>query len=355
MKIGILGYPKVGKTCLWNLLTVSKRVEEHKGTKEIRIGSAKIEDKRLDNLSSLYPEKNKVSFHIDYGDLTGFSFGEVKNTVYLENFREFDALIFVIRAFSSPSVPYFRQEINPQKEIYEIEEELRLVDMIAIESSTERIEKELKKVKDINRERELKILHKLKIALDEDYPLRNVTLDGEEEKIIKGFGFFSRKPIIYAINLDEKNISELYDSLKYFEKQDNAVAINFCGKIEEEIMELEEDLRLSFMEEWGLKEFTSRKIIKASLEVLHIISFFTIGKDEVRLWPLRKGMTVNKAAGVIHSDLEKGFIKAEIIPYEELLNHGSIQNAKNKGAVRLEGKDCIVKDGDVIYIRFSHS
>lgn len=356
MNFTLFGYPKTGKTTLFNLLTGAKiAVSSYEsGKKEPILRTCAIPDSRLEKIWDLYPEKNKVQATIDYTDLGGISLGEVKNSAYLSYLRNADGLTHVVRGFSDSQIPHPRGKINPEDDIRSMEEEMILADLVLIESRLETLEKELKRKRSPEGEKEKELLEHLHSSLEEGKGIRETPLTPLEENLIRSFTFLSQKPLLHMINVDEKDIPLIENPEQFSPFQKEGIKIlAFCGKIESEILELEEEEKAAFLAEYGLKELSVSKFLKASYALLRIITFFTIGKDEVKAWTIKENTQASQAAGTIHSDMEKGFIRAEVISWEKLLESGSFQSAKEKGAIRLEGKDYIVQDGDVIYFRFS--
>ncbi len=356
MNFALFGYPKTGKTTLFNLLTGAKiDVKSYEdGKKEINRRTCPVPDARFEKIWDLYTEKAKITAAIDFIDLGGISFGDVKNSAYLNYLRNADGLTHVVRGFTETQIPHPKGKINPEDDILSMEEELILSDLTSIESRLDKLHKELIRSKTPEGEQEKELLERLRSHLEEGRSIREISLSPTEEKFIRSFAFLSQKPILHMINVGEKDIpliekpAEIYQS----DKKDTAV-LAFCGRIETEILELEEEEKEVFRSEYGLGELTAPKFLKTSYDVLRVITFFTIGKEEVKAWTVRKNTPALKAAGSIHSDIEKGFIRAEVIFWEELLQYGSFQAAKEKAAVRLEGKDYLVQDGDVIYFRFA--
>ena len=357
MNFTLFGYPKAGKTTLFNILTGARAevTAYEDGRREPNERMCPLPDARLDGLGRLYPEKNKVAASLDFIDLAGISYGEVKTSVFLNALRKADGLIHVVRGFHDAQIPHAKPAIAPKDDIRTMEEELLLADLISIEARLERLEKDLKKAKNPEGEKERDILARLHQHLGDGRPLREFALTEPEEKQLKAFAFLSQKPILHVINADESDIGRLHDLERdHAPGRKGAAVLAFCGKIEREILEIEneEDKRV-FQAEYGLSEPPPGRFFPAALGLMETIFFYTVGKDEVRAWPIRRHSTALKAAGAIHSDIEKGFIRAEVIPYEVLLPLGSLHTAKEKGAIRLEGKEYIVRDGDVIYFRFA--
>jgi len=354
MNFTLFGYPKTGKTTLFNLLTGAKiEVKSYdQGKKEPNARTCPVPDKRLDALSQLYPEKEKIPAQIDYIDLAGVSYGEIKNESYLDYLRKADGLTHVVREFRNIQVPHHGEKIDALADIKSIEEEIILADLISVENRLERLDQELKRSKSPEGEREKEILESIKNNLENGVPVRHLNLKPAEEKLIRNFAFLSQKSLIHMINLDENDVSlietpeEIYSPDKM-----NTGVLAFCGIIESEILELEGGDRKDFMKEYGLKELSVSRFLRASYNLLDVITFFTIGDKEVKSWTLKKNSTALTAAGKIHSDIEKGFIRAEVISWDKLLEQGSFQEARKSGNIRLEGKEYLVQDGDVIYFR----
>jgi GTP-binding protein YchF len=356
MNFTIFGYPKSGKTTLFNLLTGAKiEVQAYEtGKKEPHLRTCPVPDARLDKISQLYPDKEKKPATVDYIDLAGISYGDVKNESYLNDLRKGDGLAHVVRAFGDESIPHPKGKIDAVDDIRTMEEEIILADLLSVESGMEKRKKELKGRKDLDGERELEWLTSLHSNLEEGKAIRELSLSPTEEKFFRSFAFLSQKPLFHVINVDEKHIPLIETPEKIFSPDQKGTAtIAFCGKIEMEILELDDEEKDLFLEEYGLKELSAARFLSASYNLLDVITFFSIGKEEVKAWTIPKGTHAVHAAGIIHSDIEKGFIRAEVIGWKELCEYGSFHNAKEKAAIRLEGKDYSVQDGDVIYFRFA--
>ncbi len=356
MNFTLFGYPKSGKTTLFNLLTGAKIDTSafDSGKKEPNLRTCPVPDSRLDRLWSLYPDKKKYPTSIDYIDLAGISYAEVKNETYLNHLRKADGLTHVVRGFTDERIPAARGKIDPREDILSMEEELILTDLVSIESRLEKLEKDLIKAKNPEGEKEKELLLRLRSHLEKGEGLREIELSEAENKLIRSFAFLSQKPLLHMVNVDENETGSIEQPEIFYPAQKKKTAIQaFCGKIEVEILELEEEEKDIFLKEYGLKELSGIKFLKASYDLLEAITFFTIGKKEVRAWTIKEGTSALHAAGIIHTDMEKGFIRAEVISFDRLVEHTSLQAAKEIGSVRLEGKDYIVQDGDIIYFRFS--
>jgi len=347
MILTIFGYPKTGKTTLFNLLTGQKeKVDKFSSSKEeLHKAVVSVPDERLEKLNEFYNTKIKHA-QIEYLDTGSLSFGEVKTSTFLDILRRSDGLVHVVRGFKDPEIVHPAGSVDPERDISSMEDELIISDIIMIEKRLEKIEKDLKRNKSKELETEKRILLKINEILEKNLPIREKELSEEEELFIRGFQFLSQKPIIHLVNLSEGDIP-LRESKK------NQIILSFYGKIEEEIMDLEEEERKVFLDEYGIKESIRDKFIKESYSLMNLISFFTVGEDEVRAWTIKRGSTAYEAAGKIHTDLQKGFIRAEVIYWEDFVRVGGFKKAKEQALLRLEGKDYIVKDGDIVHIRFN--
>jgi hypothetical protein len=362
VNITLFGYPKTGKTTLFNLLAGS-HVEVHAyddGKREPNVRTVPVPDPRLDRIAAAYPGKKKIAAAMDLTDLVGISFGEVKASLFLGHLRKADGLVHVVRGFADPDIPPARGRIDPVADIRSMEEELVLADLVLADGRLERLERDLKKMKDPEGEKERELLLRLRPALESGRGLRDLPLAAAEEKLIRSFAFLSLKPLVHFVNIDEKDIP----SVRRPEALFPALAapapsgpgrriMAFCGRIESDIAELEPGDREAFMAEYGLAGLSAPLFAAGAAAFLDRLSFFTVGKDEVRAWTVKKGASALEAAGAIHTDIARGFVRAEVVAAGELLRHGTLQQAKEAGAIRLEGKDYIVEDGDVIYFRFA--
>jgi GTP-binding protein YchF len=353
----LFGYPKAGKTTLFNILTGARAevTSYEEGKREPNEKIRLLPDARLDALARIYPERRKVAAAIDFVDLAGISYGEVKSSVFLNALRKADGLIHVARGFHDDLIPHARPSVSPRDDIRAMEEELLIADLGSIEARLEKLDKDLKKAKSAEGEKEREVLARLRAFLEDGKPLRAFPFHEAEEKLVRSFAFLSQKPVLHMINADESDAGRLaaVEAEAALARPGDSV-LAFCGKIEREIQEIEsEEEKRIFLAEFGLSEPTPGRFFPAALALMETIFFYTIGKDEVRAWPLKRHSTALRAAGAIHSDIEKGFIRAEVVPFDVLLGHGSLHEAKDKGAIRLEGKDYVVQDGDIIYFRFT--
>lgn len=356
MNVTLFGYPKTGKTTLFNLLAgahVEVRAYDD-GKREPNVRTVPLPDPRLDRIAAAHPDKKKVAASMDLTDLVGISLGEVKASLFLGHLRKADGLVHVARGFADPDVPPARGRVDPVADIRGMEEELVLADLVLADGRLERLEKDLKKMQDPEGEKEREILLRLRPLLESGRGLRDLALAPAEEKLIRSFALLTLKPLLHFINIDEKDLAHIREPEALFPGLGAARRVMaFCGRIESDIAELEAGDRPAFMAEYGLAELSAPLFAAQAAAFLDRVSFITVGKDEVRAWTVKKGSTALEAAGAIHSDIAKGFIRAEVVPAEDLHRHGTLAHAKEAGAIRLEGKDYIVRDGDVVYFRFA--
>jgi ribosome-binding ATPase len=360
MKTGIIGLPQVGKTSLFKILTKAKLEDRgYSNPREAHLGVAKVPDDRLDRLSALYQPKKTVHATVEYADVAAIGQEALKETAFLAALRNVDALIHVLRAFEDDAIPHVGP-IDPLRDIKNVEFDLMVSDLTQIDKRLERLEKDLKKMRSAELEKEDALLRRSKEALEAEKPLRELDMSPEEKKLIRGFQFLSQKPILYAVNLPESTSlgADLESAVSKYNLEEvasrpNAGVTAFCGKVEAELAEMDDDEAAEFLASYGLKESGLLRLIRKSYELLGLISFFTVGEDECRAWTVAVNSRAQDAAGAIHSDLEKHFIRAETIHWDTLLTAGSEAAAKAQGTLRLEGKDYLVQDGDVLHIRHS--
>lgn len=358
MKTGIIGLPQVGKTSLFKILTKA-RLETGSYSREAHVGVAKVPDERLDKLAALYKPKKTVHASVEYVDVAAIGKEALKETAYAASLREVDALAHVVRAFDDPAIPHVGT-IDPVRDAKNVEFDLIVSDLGQVEKRLERLEKDLKKMKTADLEKEFDLLKRAKAHLEAEKPLRELEMNAEDKKRVRGFMFLSEKPILYVLNISESgNLgADLVQATKRFgfeglTAHPHAGATAICGKVEAELAEMSDAESAEFLASYGLSESGLTRLIRKTYELLGLISFFTVGEDECRAWTVERGIRAQGAAGAIHSDLEKHFIRAETIHWDTLLEAGSEANAKAKGQMRLEGKDYLVKDGDVMHIRHS--
>ena len=354
MQTGIIGLPQVGKTTLFRILT--KAHVDLKGGQTAHVGVAKVPETRLGELAKLYSPKKITYATVQYVDLPGVQKERMRES--LATLRDVDTIAHVIRVFDDPSVPHSEGSIDPLRDATNLDLELIFSDHDQISKRLERLEKDLKKKKDPLLEHEKAVLEKCKAHQEAERPLRELELTAEERKPIGGFLFLSQRPMLYVLNLGDDEAAEMHKAierhkLSALEGRPNTAVVAVCGRLEAELAEMEEKEAAELLASYGLKEPGLNRLIRATYDLMGLIPFFTAGEPEVRAWTIRKGSSAVKAAGEIHSDIERGFIRAEVVRCEDLLAAGSIALAKEKAQVRLEGKDYIVQEGDVILFRHS--
>jgi ribosome-binding ATPase len=356
MRTGIIGLPLVGKTSLFRILTRAK-VEAHGAPAQTHVGMARVPDARVAKLAEVFKPKKITYAAIEYVDVGGLQKDREKNSASLVPLREADALANVVRLFEDPAVPH-EGPLDALRDIESVEFELILNDLDQVTKRIERVEKDLKKKKDTLTETELHILTRCRQALESETPLRELEFKPDEEKMLTGFMFLSRKPMLFVLNLGDEEAPDADRAVEkhHLEKlaaKPHTAVVPFCGKIEAELADLDDAEAAEMMRAYGLAESGRDRLIQATYKLLGLISFLTCGEPECRAWTIERGMTAQKAAGAIHSDIEKNFIKAEVVNWKNLLKAGSFPVARERGQVRLEGKEYIVQDGDVILFRHS--
>ena len=355
MKTAIIGLPMVGKTSLFTILT-GVHQETHIGSTAAHVGIAKVPDARLDELAKLFEPPKITHATVEYVDMPAISKEHLRDPSYLASLRVVDAFAHVLRLFPDETVPHEKGSVDPVRDLEDVETELILSDLVVVEKRLERVDKDRKKIKNPDLDHEFALLEKCKALLEADQPLRHLELDAEEEKRIRGFQFLSQKPMLYVLNLGEEDAGKLHEREKEYRegplkgrKQTSVTAV--CGKIEAELAELPADEQRDYLASYGLNESGLERLIAATYALLGLMSFLTAGETEVRAWTIPMHSTAVKAAGAIHSDFEKKFIRAEVVNWKALVDLSGYPGVREKGLLRLEGKEYIVKDGDVLVIR----
>jgi len=357
LRIGIVGLAQVGKTTLFEILTRAHAAGPGGGKAEAHVGIVRVPDARLDRLAEMYHPQRTIHATVEYLDTPGSIIDLTRAGVQSQSLRELNALAHVVRAFEDPSVAA-EGAVNPPRDIENVELELILSDLAVVEKRLERLEKDVKKQKNAALEKEFQVLKVCKSSLEKQVPLRDAALTAEDERVIRGFTFLSLKPMLYVLNLGEKdvgraNAAEQFGQQAGLKQRPHTAVAAICGKVEAELAELNDFEAAEFLASYGLEESAIFRLIRASYQLLGLISFFTVGEDECRAWTIRAGTSALEAAGEIHTDLQRGFIRAEVVKFDDLLAAGGLAEARARAQLRLEGKDYIVHDGEVVHIRHS--
>ena len=359
---GIVGLPNVGKSTLFNAITKQHILAANYpfATIEPNVGTVTVPDKRLEFLDKLYIPKSLVPTTFEFTDIEGLvkgaSKGEGLGNKFLSHIREVDAICEVVRCFENDNITHVEGTIDPVRDIEIINVELMIADLEVIENRINRIGKKAMMSKDKETLKEVEVLQKIKSCLEQNKPVRTLEFTDEELKIIKVFNLLTLKPIIYIANIEETDLNKTnkyVEILKEYASKENSEVITLCAKIESELSELNDEEKAFFLQDLGIEESGLSKLIKSAYSLLGLKTFFTAGTDEVRAWTFRDGMKAPNCAGIIHTDFERGFIKAEIMSFEDLEKYGSEKEVKENGKMRLEGKEYIMKDGDICYFRFN--
>jgi len=353
MRLGIIGLPQSGKTTVFNALTRGHQPLTTSGGRfDVHTGVVDVPDMRIDRLSALFKPKKTIYAKVTYADIAGLEGSRSAISGQLLNIlTQMDGLVHVVRSFEDENVPHPSGSVNPLRDIATMDSELLLNDMIAVERKLERLAEERKKGGGLEKaviERETVLFERFRDTLSKETPLREIELTAEDEKTLSGFGFLTRKPMLVLLNLHE---GQELPPVAYTHPHSNLADLQ--GKLEMEIAQLSAEDAELFMAEYGISELGLEKVIRLSYDLLGLISFFTVGPDEVRAWTIQRGASAFEAAGEIHTDLQRGFIRAEVIPYDELVALGGLSEAKAKGRLRLEGKEYVVRDGEIVHIRFN--
>jgi GTP-binding protein YchF len=350
MQLGIVGFPKTGKTTLFNLLTHShEATDKFSKSSEAHLAICQVPDERLERLAALFKPKKETPATVQFVDIPGVTKQEGSADLNLTQLKEVDGLVHVVRAFEDEEIPHSEGSVNGARDLASLDLELVFADLELVERRIERLEKNTKRGLTPDEKHEQRLLSEtIKPALENETPLRTIELAGNDEKRLRGFQLLSAKPLLIVWNVGEDDLGTVPPEIG-----SDVQTIVMSLPIEEEISELPLEEQKEFLTDLGLEEPSLERVIRASYELLGLISFFTVGEDECRAWTIREGTVAQKAAGSIHSDLERGFIRAEVVEWDKLLEHGSMAKCRDAGILRLEGKEHVVADGDVMHVRFN--
>ena len=351
MKIGIIGPAAAGKTTLFNALTGGAAATGGYGAARVNIGAAAVADERVDALSGVFKPKKTTHASVNFVDAPGVGdAGAAKNAEAIPQALEgADALLVVVRAFEDAGVPHPRESIDPARDLADVRFDLMLRDLAVVERRMERLERLVKLKRDPAEAAEFALLGRIREALEDGRPVRSMEMSEEEARPVKGFGFLSAKPLLFVVNIGEEQLGES----GAFAKLNGETPVVLAARLEEELAQLPNEERAEFLADYDLESSALEKVILAAFSLLNLRCFFTVSEEEVRAWPVRAGTIALHAAGTIHSDLERGFIRAEVISHPDFMAAGSLAAARDRGTLRLEGKDYVVNDGDIFHVRFN--
>ena len=354
MRLGIIGLPQSGKTTIFNALTRGDMPTTMSGGRfEVHTAVVDVPDPRVDRLDQMFRPEKKIYAKVTYADIAGLESGAAKAGIsgqLLNQLTQMDGFVHVVRCFENASVPHPSGSVDPARDIATMDGEFLLNDLISVERKLERLNDERRKGGGRDKaviEREIQLFERMKSTLSQDQPLRDVEISPEDEKTLSGFGFLTRKPVLILLNLSD---AQPAPAIPYLHRSSQVAGLQ--GKLEMELAQLPPEEAELFMGEYGIEELGLSRVIHLSYDLMGLQSFFTVGEDEVRAWTIHKGTSAVEGAGVIHSDLQKGFIRAEVISYQDLLALGGMAEARSHGKLRLEGKEYVVQDGDIMHIRF---
>ena len=360
---GIVGLPNVGKSTLFNAITNSQVLAENYpfATINPNVGVVEVPDQRMEDFVKIFNPKKTIYTTFEFTDIAGLvkgaSKGEGLGNQFLGNIRQTDAIIHVVRCFDDSNIEHVEGSVDPVRDIEEINLELALADLDSVQNRISKIVKKAQ-TKDKDAVKEMATLSKFEQALQEGKAVRNLELSDDDKEIMKNYGLLTAKPVIYAANMSDDEISEptsnhYYNEVKKYADAEGSECIAICAKMEEELSGLEKDEKKAFLDDLGIEQSGLDQIIRAAYHLLGLRTFFTVGEPECRAWTFHDGMKAPQCAGIIHTDFEKGFIRAEIYGYEDLMQYGSEKALKDAGKLRVEGKEYLMQDGDVVFFRFN--
>lgn len=360
---GIVGLPNVGKSTLFNAITNSQVLAENYpfATIQPNVGVVEVPDKRMDDFVNMFHPRKTIYTTFEFTDIAGLvkgaSKGEGLGNQFLANIRQTDAIVHVVRCFDDDNIEHVEGSVDPVRDIDEINMELCLADLDTVQNRIGKVAKKAQ-TKDKEAMKEMNSLTRFKEALEEGKPVRLLDLDEDDRLNLKNYGLLTGKPVIYVANMSDEEIGDpasnkYYQAVKAFADKEGSSCIAICAKMEEELSGLDKDEKKAFLDDLGIEQSGLDQIIQAAYHLLGLRTFFTVGEPECRAWTFHEGMKAPQCAGIIHSDFERGFIKAEVYSYEDLMEYGSEQALKEHGKLRVEGKDYVMQDGDVVFFRFN--
>ena len=360
---GIVGLPNVGKSTLFNAITNSQVLAENYpfATIQPNVGVVEVPDKRMDDFVNMFHPRKTIYTTFEFTDIAGLvkgaSKGEGLGNQFLANIRQTDAIVHVVRCFDDDNIEHVEGSVDPVRDIDEINMELCLADLDTVQNRIGKVAKKAQ-TKDKEAMKEMNSLTRFKEALEQGKPVRLLDLDEDDRLNLKNYGLLTGKPVIYVANMSDEEIGDpasnkYYQAVKAFADKDGSSCIAICAKMEEELSGLDKDEKKAFLDDLGIEQSGLDQIIQAAYHLLGLRTFFTVGEPECRAWTFHEGMKAPQCAGIIHSDFERGFIKAEVYSYEDLMEYGSEQALKEHGKLRVEGKDYLMQDGDVVFFRFN--